>query len=63
MPKGRIDVRGTMQAISDVMEGWVREHQGQCWIVTTRLTVRQRTLFRACPKGSKKSLGEPAGQP
>jgi KDO2-lipid IV(A) lauroyltransferase len=29
--KGRIDVRGTMQAITDVVEGWVREHPEQ-WL-------------------------------
>lgn len=28
---GRIDVRGTMQAITDVVEGWVREHPEQ-WL-------------------------------
>jgi Kdo2-lipid IVA lauroyltransferase/acyltransferase len=28
---GRIDVRGTMQAITDVIEGWVREHPEQ-WL-------------------------------
>ncbi len=26
MPKGRIDVRGTMQVTTDVVDGWVREH-------------------------------------
>jgi KDO2-lipid IV(A) lauroyltransferase len=29
--KGRIDVNGTMQAITDVIEGWVREHPEQ-WL-------------------------------
>jgi KDO2-lipid IV(A) lauroyltransferase len=29
--QGRIDVRGTMQAITDVVEGWVREHPEQ-WL-------------------------------
>jgi Kdo2-lipid IVA lauroyltransferase/acyltransferase len=29
--KGRIDVQGTMQAITDVVEGWVREHPEQ-WL-------------------------------
>jgi KDO2-lipid IV(A) lauroyltransferase len=29
--EGRIDVRGTMQAINDVVEGWVREHPEQ-WL-------------------------------
>ena len=29
--KGRIDVRGTMQAITDVVEDWVREHPEQ-WL-------------------------------
>jgi Kdo2-lipid IVA lauroyltransferase/acyltransferase len=29
--RGRIDVRGTMQAITDVVEGWVREHPEQ-WL-------------------------------
>jgi len=28
---GRIDIRGTMQAITDVVEGWVREHPEQ-WL-------------------------------
>jgi Kdo2-lipid IVA lauroyltransferase/acyltransferase len=28
---GRVDVRGTMQAITDVIEGWVREHPEQ-WL-------------------------------
>jgi Kdo2-lipid IVA lauroyltransferase/acyltransferase len=28
---GRIDVRGTMQAITDVIEGWIREHPEQ-WL-------------------------------
>ncbi len=30
-PQGRIDVRGTMQAITDVVETWVREHPEQ-WL-------------------------------
>ena len=29
--EGRIDVQGTMQAITGVIEGWVREHPGQ-WL-------------------------------
>ena len=29
--EGRIDVRGTMQAITDVVEGWIREHPEQ-WL-------------------------------
>ena len=29
--QGRIDVQGTMQAITDVVEGWVREHPEQ-WL-------------------------------
>jgi KDO2-lipid IV(A) lauroyltransferase len=29
--QGRIDVKGTMQAITDVIEGWVREHPDQ-WL-------------------------------
>jgi KDO2-lipid IV(A) lauroyltransferase len=29
--QGRIDVKGTMQAITDVIEGWVREHPEQ-WL-------------------------------
>ena len=28
---GRIDVQGTMQAITSVVEGWVREHPEQ-WL-------------------------------
>jgi len=30
-PDGRIDIAGTMQAITDVIEGWVREHPEQ-WL-------------------------------
>jgi len=29
--QGRIDVQGTMQAITDVVEAWVREHPQQ-WL-------------------------------
>ena len=29
--EGKIDVAGTMQAITDVVEGWVREHPEQ-WL-------------------------------
>ena len=29
--QGEIDVRGTMQAITSVIEGWVREHPDQ-WL-------------------------------
>jgi KDO2-lipid IV(A) lauroyltransferase len=29
--EGRIDVQGTMQAITDVVEGWVREYPEQ-WL-------------------------------
>ena len=29
--EGRIDVQGTMQAITSVIEGWVREHPDQ-WL-------------------------------
>jgi KDO2-lipid IV(A) lauroyltransferase len=29
--EGRIDVQGTMQAITSVVEGWVREHPEQ-WL-------------------------------
>jgi KDO2-lipid IV(A) lauroyltransferase len=28
---GQIDIQGTMQAITDVVEGWVREHPEQ-WL-------------------------------
>jgi KDO2-lipid IV(A) lauroyltransferase len=28
---GKVDVQGTMQAITDVVEGWVREHPEQ-WL-------------------------------
>ena len=30
-PEGRIEVAGAMQAMTDVVEGWVREHPGQ-WL-------------------------------
>jgi KDO2-lipid IV(A) lauroyltransferase len=30
-PDGRIDVQGTMQVITDVVEGWVREYPEQ-WL-------------------------------
>lgn len=30
-PEGRIDIQGTMQAITNVIEGWVREHPEQ-WL-------------------------------
>ncbi len=30
-PDGRIDIKGTMQAITAVVEGWVREHPEQ-WL-------------------------------
>jgi len=34
-PDGRIDVRGTMQAITSIIEGWVREHPEQwLWLHT-----------------------------
>ena len=29
--QGKIDVRGTMQAITSIIEGWVREHPDQ-WL-------------------------------
>ncbi|WP_438672413.1 LpxL/LpxP family acyltransferase, partial [Serratia marcescens] len=29
--EGRIDVKGAMQAMTDVVEGWVREHPEQ-WL-------------------------------
>jgi KDO2-lipid IV(A) lauroyltransferase len=29
--EGRLDVQGTMQAITSVIEGWVREHPEQ-WL-------------------------------
>jgi KDO2-lipid IV(A) lauroyltransferase len=30
-PDGRVDIQGTMQAITNVVEGWVREHPEQ-WL-------------------------------